>query len=222
MPRGRRSVENNPPSWWELSLYDFLDDLPVQGWIWEFMRRARLKEILGDTPVDAMNTHPELEELDPDLCDYYDSYPTIIRQGRHPVFFPPSVRIPGKRPKGFHHQQFSISDEGLNHIVIPDIRIDLNRPDSVILRDFENILLELRESFPRPRRISPRSREWARSHTLQVWDLRQFSLTWQNIANIVELEYEAIVEKVRNAYKISHKYIDRGEWKYLARYVEPE
>ena len=67
MPTESISVSPMPPDWWSRSLYDFLSDLPQSGWIWEFMRRARLKELLGDSPVDAMNPDPELEELGGDF-----------------------------------------------------------------------------------------------------------------------------------------------------------
>lgn len=52
-----------PPDWWNESLYDFLKDMPLEGWIWEFYRRAVLKENLGDLPVDAMNPEPDLERV---------------------------------------------------------------------------------------------------------------------------------------------------------------
>lgn len=219
MPNGRRRESPEPPDWWSLSLYDFLSDLPVQGWIWEFMRRARLKEVLKEAPVDAMNPKPELEGIDPHFWNYYKSYDKLKK--KQIVFFPPAVIIPGKWDKGFHGQQYTISDEDLRKMA--EVRVDLNRPNSVIMRDFEAVLMEFRKSFSKPRRISPRIHEWAQNRTLQIWDLRQFNVTWERVADLVLDENdEGGIDKVRNAYKVSIKYIDRGEWKYLARYVEPE
>jgi hypothetical protein len=81
MPTGRRSESPEPPEWWSLSLYDFLANLPLEGWIWEFMRRARLKEELKGSPVVAMLPKPkeggwaavpELNELNPTFWNYYE------------------------------------------------------------------------------------------------------------------------------------------------------
>lgn len=58
MPR-LRSPE--PPAWWNPSLYDFVNDMPLEGWAWEFYRRAVLKENLPGLPVDAMNPTPDLQ-----------------------------------------------------------------------------------------------------------------------------------------------------------------
>jgi hypothetical protein len=223
----RTSESPEPPYWWNLELYDFLSDLPVQGWIWEFMRRAKLKEILKGSPVDAMNPEPELEGLDPDLWDLYDCYQTILRQGRHPVFFPPSVRIRGKRPKGYRHQQFSVGDEDLNYLESLDLWIDLNRPDSVNIRDFESILLELKlehkNELSEPCGKSPRPKTWLHNRTILIWDLHQYGVYYERIADIVLDENdEGGIEKIYNASKVTKKYIDKGKWIYLARYVESE
>jgi hypothetical protein len=134
-----------PPTWWNLDLYDFLNDLTIEGWTWEFRRRARLKEVFEevsiDSPVDAMNPHPTIEgpdsetvleildELYPDFWNCYRRYQrteTIYL----PVCFPPPIFIPGKWPEGFYGLEYIINDYYQNKIVKPDICLDLNRSDT--------------------------------------------------------------------------------------------
>jgi hypothetical protein len=44
------------PHWWEPDLYNYVETMSLHGWVWEFMRRSKLKRILkGRRPVGAMN-----------------------------------------------------------------------------------------------------------------------------------------------------------------------
>ncbi len=55
--------------WWKPSLYKFLKkDSPLACWVWEFVRRAVLKENFGSTPVDAMNPNPDFDKVLPELA----------------------------------------------------------------------------------------------------------------------------------------------------------
>src|SRR5512136_2589760 len=84
----------SPPGWWKHSLYDFLEEtMPLQGWIWEFMRRARLKEILKPNPVDAMNPNPDLQDVNPIDWDYYKSWPNKVWPLSKPTFLKPAVLV---------------------------------------------------------------------------------------------------------------------------------
>ena len=60
-----------PPVWWNRDLYAFVQGMPPEGWVWEFMRRARLLQILRNVPVDAMNPNPNIENLRGAHLNYY-------------------------------------------------------------------------------------------------------------------------------------------------------
>jgi hypothetical protein len=231
MPAQGERESPEPPGWWTLDLYDFLTDLPLEGWIWEFMRRARLKEALKGSPVVAMmpkpeegglTAVPELEGLDANFYNYYKRYDETVKQKL--LFFPPSIYIPPGWDKGFHGQQYSIDEyRSLRYTEKLDLRIDMNRPDSVIKRDFESILKELRESNPKARRKSPKRSDWVRNRTLPIWDLRQFKIKWERVAVLIHGEDDVgRLEKVKTAHKVSKRNIDRGEWIYLVGHVETE
>jgi len=180
-----------PPNWWNPSLYNFTDEMPLEGWVWEFMRRARLLRILGDKPVDAMNPDPDIEHFNADYLNYYNSWDIYQRTGRKPFYAVPSVTLRSGRwpkgwPKGFHGQQYMVLDKSMEeyflakpkkHYWYP--RIDLNRRDSEIKRDFWMLLEEMRIKHAIPydkEKRTPRTLEWAAMHVLEVWDLHQFGL----------------------------------------------
>ena len=108
MPRQR--VE--PPSWWDTGLYSFLPDMPLEGWIWEFMRRGRLLTLYGN-PVDAMNPNPDYDNLDisPEHYSYYKNW-SWFENRKKPYYIPPSVFLKDEVwRRGFHGEQFSVFDE---------------------------------------------------------------------------------------------------------------
>ncbi|MBU4563639.1 MAG: hypothetical protein KKE29_02865, partial [Proteobacteria bacterium] len=157
MPNGNVTQETNlPPNWWSPSLYDFVTDMSLEGWIWEFMRRARLLKALGGEPVDAMNPDPETDNLGGDYIRFYSNYSQIQIDER--VFLPRSVNQVGRWPEGFHGQQYRIDDADLR--ILKKITIDLNRSDRMIIRDFKAALNRMRESHEEPKRVNPRINDW--------------------------------------------------------------
>jgi hypothetical protein len=93
MPTGRRRESPMPPDWWNMELYSFVtEDLPLEGWVWEFMRRDRLREVLGERPTDAMNpNNPDLEIIeDAYFLNYYKpwNHPYWQEIGKAPLFLP--------------------------------------------------------------------------------------------------------------------------------------
>jgi hypothetical protein len=224
MSNGASGGGQNPPSWWSVDLYSFVnDDFPLNGWVWEFMRRARLQEVLGDRPVDAMNPKPDLDSIKPNYWDLYKPWNHSKWSHKSPIFLPPAVALPGEWPKGFAGQRHRIGDKDLKQFV--EMTIDINRIDSVIIRDFKAILKDLRIENPAPQPIRPNTKAWASSHILEVWDLRQYQLYWVKIAESVGVELleedkEGAIQFVRNAFNIAHRHIEGGEWLNLARYTE--
>jgi len=67
------------PAWWNRDLYSFLGDMPIEGWIWEFMRRARLQKVLVSRPVDAMNPSPKIKNID-------KAYINLYKHWNHPYW----------------------------------------------------------------------------------------------------------------------------------------
>jgi hypothetical protein len=189
MPLGRRRESPELPTWWNPSLYSFVDEnFPQEGWVWEFMRRDRLREVLGDRPVDAMNPNPDLESIENgDYWNYYKPYNHLFWQGlgKSPYFFAPATAIPGIWPKGFAGQQYRIEDDELRHW--RQINIDISRRDRVILRDTKKLLEILRKEHPQPQRNLPKYTNWFDQHILEVWDLEQFNVSWWRIAQLVGL-----------------------------------
>jgi hypothetical protein len=227
MPTESVSVSPMPPDWWNLSLYSFLtEDLPLEGWVWEFMRRNRLQEVLRGRPTDAMNPNPDLEIIeDAFFLNYYKpwNHPYWREIGKAPHFLPKAVNLTDRWPTRFEGQQYRLEDDELRNFV--KISIDINRRDRVIRRDFWDILSLLRNEYPEPSRILPRTPDWIDLHILQVWDLREFDVSWRTITELVGLSDPAqdrayAKQRARNAFNTACDYINNGKWVELARYIE--
>jgi hypothetical protein len=228
MPERGKRESPEPPDWWSLSLYSFVtEDLPLPAWVWEFMRRDRLREVLGGRPVDAMNPNPDLGFIeDSHYRNYYKpaNHPYWDKIGKGPYYLPPAVNISGQWPLTFEGQQYRLEDVELSHWVT--ISIDINRRDTVIRKDFESILDLLRNEHPQPSGVLPKPTNWFDNKILQVWDLRQFHVSWSRIANLSGLSAptldtrEAAIQKARNSFTTATNYIDDAGWKELARYFD--
>jgi hypothetical protein len=233
MPNGRRHESPTPPDWWNPSLYSFVTvDFPLEGWVWEFMRRDRLREVLCGRPVDAMNPNPDLESIeDSRYWNYYKpaNHPHWETIGKAPYFLPPAVNIPGQFPIGFQGQQYRLEDDALRQL--RQVNIDINRRDSTIFRDFTKILSLLRNDFPEPPGypepppMRPKPDVWFDNRILQVWDLRQFNVVWPAIAELYGFssppyDREYGKQKAINSYNTAYKYIDNRKYKELARYID--
>ena len=47
------SKEKPPlPRWWKVDHYKYVETMSLHGWVWEFMRRSKLKRILKGKPVE--------------------------------------------------------------------------------------------------------------------------------------------------------------------------
>jgi len=204
------------PQWWRLSLYSYItDDFSLEGWTWEFMRRARLQEVLTESPVDAMNPEPDLENILADHINYYKPWNHPKWAAIPPIFIRPAVNLPGEFPRGFKGQQYKIGDE--DNLKWAKVNIDLNRPDTTILRDFQKILSELRTIHPEPKRINPRKYDWVPNNILAAWDLRQFNVSWLSIAKTLGLgrpdeDKYALIQRARNAYTSANENIRDNKW----------
>ena len=93
---------------------------------------------------------------------------------------------------------------------------------------FAALLKALRRQHPLRRRRKPRLQSYPYSHCLEVWDLRQFRVSWREIARRLPppgrradaRDERDWVESIRNAGKMARLYIDQGKWAELALYVE--
>ena len=193
------------------------------------MRRARLMQVLsGIRPVDAMNPNPNTEELDGGYLGYYRSSEWHRERGTSPYYIPPAIHEMSKWPRTFHGQQYRVRDDPLdiNPPTLPHpyvtLRLDLNRRGQVIKREFEVLLADLRSQHPEPERINPRLSAWADMQLLQVWDLRQFKVSWTSVAQQLRgTRDRSAMETVRNANKTAQSFIDNGRWVELALYDAP-
>jgi hypothetical protein len=229
MPRERI----RPPDWWNQNLYSFVQTMPPEGWFWEFMRRARLLKILEGAPVDAMNPNPNTRILSADDAGYYKSWPWYRENDRFPAFLPPAVFPPSGWPRGFHGQQYRTYDplaiqQQSNEGRIIKVRVDLNRRDSVIKRDFSACLESMRDKHPEPKRMNPRLSNWPDMHILEVWDLHQFRVSLIEILlgfGRSRQRNEILADDlppVRNAYNSARSYINGGKWVELALHIDLE
>lgn len=205
------------PSWWTLELYSFLIGMPIECWVWEFMRRARLQKVLGTGPVDAMNPKPNLYNLDPDHFNYYKhwNHPHWKRTKKLPFLIPPAVNISGKWPTKFQGQQYRIDDEAERNLVVA--QIDLNRRDTRIISDFQEALISLRKDHPERARSNPRKQDWRLSCILEIWDLREYKVPWSEIVKVLSSNFVNSIEQARNSFNSAKNYIDQNKWKTLVR-----
>jgi hypothetical protein len=240
MPRSKPKL----PDDWGLKLYDFTKDMPLEGWVWEFMRRARLKRLLGKEYFNAMYLArrknitlgpDQTQNLDPDHWNYYRPWSWYQKRNRKPFSVSPSVVTSTIGwPKGFHGQQYRVPDESLDQYALArldrpfvNLRVDLNRQDTRIRKDFDELLKSLRVKH-RLRQNSPHPEysKWYKMLVLPCWDLKQFGLSQQELAlTFPRFRYNyggellPNKERVKNSLKVTRSYIDRGEWIKLAYHI---
>jgi hypothetical protein len=241
MPRNSFSA----PEWWNIGLYEYLadPDLPLAAWVWEFMRRDRLKMLRPGEPVDVMNPHRGGKETPSHLAYYYipwHLWPLPGRSGR--VFTVPSaihwqgVSLPYWNTyfdlAHYELEDGSLATDGVPPAQWEQIRIDLNRSSPAILRDFEIALRKAREKYPR-KRMTPKVDRWKKNQILQVWDLcefPEFKSYWTRIAELPgmfegkeeEHPYDLevyVANSARNAYRSAKRLIEGKKWKLLAMQV---
>ena len=220
MPRAR--VE--PPSWWRSELYSFIDDMQLEGWVWEFMRRSELKKILEGKPIDAMNPRPKLRHLNETDADYYYMpWPVAIRRYGGQLE-QPFCRLRAVRFRvDWHGRGIQIPTPRGKWIT--DIAIDLNRRDRIIRRDFAALLNQTRiqEDIPQPKGIKPHVGNW--KNPLMVWDLYQYNLPLKTIADLLHIDPPAQADpewrtlQINNYHDEAVRYIDEGGWEEFARFI---
>jgi hypothetical protein len=231
MPRSPRSPL--PPEWWNLSLYEYLtEEIPLAGWIWEFMRRDRLKMLRPNQPADVMNPNLDTRTMPGHMFPYYLPWPFWAVTG--PVLDVPSaVRWEGVTPPLFFRHayydlaRYELEDYSLASDPLPsdqwvDIRINLSRSNPVIVRDLETALKKARGIYPKPTRITPKPQNWKDNRILEVWDLREFDVSWMQIAKLSGMatnkddehpSYEEnLKQSVRNAYNTAERLIQEKGW----------
>lgn len=228
-----------PPSWWNTGLYSFLPNMPIEGWIWEFARRHTLQGILEPLglPVDAMNPNPDLNRTNSDLAEHlYIPWPSYQRRwGDRSLYVGPAVRSQGVLPRFrgqpiqldmYPHIYPSHERTADNEIARDwvDIVVDLNRRDTVIIRDFNAWLNKVREKKAEPAGLKLRPDYW--DNTLQAWDLRQYRIMPGQTAELLGIQAPPQAglryryDKANGAYKRARTLIDEGKWKYYARYMD--
>ena len=255
------------PPWWEPSLYNFLRRLPLEGWVWEFYRRAVLKENLGGLPVEAMNPEPDFEkplsemavpiekdgwvlsniedeDMEPEVVqlasenwDLYYHWGHEEWKRKKPISLAPSVLCDDvQQLSPWFGRRYSVRRKLIGKTWLQksfsaawvDMRVDTGRFDAAIMRDFKAVLTELRSTYrkkyPRPKRVAPAPEKWKKNCILQVWDLREFNVPWQAIYELLLKTRARHREDKRRpgriAYDTAVKYIEKGEWENLARYVD--
>jgi hypothetical protein len=233
------------PEWWNKSLYDFLADMPEEGWVWEFMRRARLRKLLRGRGVNAMN--PEPPRIKGINMHYFKTWADLQALGKRPIRIPPAVRSLAPKPKAselpvrirlrgrrrdwptakvpqraifrldkYRRKDGKMEKDGPERVIVP-MELDLGRRNTVIKREFDQMLQELRRKHPEPERVFPKTDTWVANHVLEIWDLKQLGVSWSSIKRLFELENQ---DMARNYIKTSIRNIDDGGWRKLALYLE--
>jgi hypothetical protein len=232
MPRQPHAKRHSPPEWWSVNLYDYLKDLSLDGWVWEFMRRARLKTLRPKRPVDVMK--PGGEKKISRWSDYYKSGLNISKQGTF-LFAPSAVLWEGITHGGWYRRSFhNVDDFEIEDETIArnrrledqwvNISINLKRRDAVILQDLKRAMNKARKEFPMPRRETPRRSNWSDNQILQVWDLREFKVPWGQIVDLPgmfenkdrEHPQSDVTQSARNAYNTACRLIEKRGWQRLA------
>ncbi len=244
MARQSSANQPSPPEWWKPSLYRYLEKLTLAGWVWEFMRRDRLKTLRLGEPVDVMNPHRGGKETSEHLRYYYKPWHLWPYPGRSGKVFtiPSAIMWEGVLlPWWVRHTWLSLNSYELeNHTLASDplpsqwvqISIDLNRSDAVILQDLEIALKKARKKYPR-KRVNPKMERWRENQILEVWDLCEFSQfknSWSKIAKLPGMfegkeeehpyDHDIYVrQSARNAYHTARKLIEGRNWKLYALQV---
>jgi|GEM_PF-898933 len=199
---------------WSLDLYDYLEDMPLRGWVWEFMRRDLLKKAFIN-PVDAWDrSAPSRLKLPHDFRYYcYMPYPEAKDNGVLPIKqsgvnldrlehrrvkdmerermndLPHKWRIVPRSmsPLKVYKDSTQREVKGKTRPVIHvEVKVDLSRKDSALRDDFGLLLKEFRRRIGRPN-VYAEINAWKGSRVLQAWDLRQFDVSWLHIGEILEL-----------------------------------
>jgi len=207
--------QNLLPDWWSSDLYYFLNDIPIEGWVWEFMRRARLKEVLGSRPVDAMNPEPNTECINGFDINCYKQWTHPYWAKKPPFLIPSAVTVDGEWPARFQGQQYSVFNEAGRNLA--KINVDLNRRNHRIIKDFKETLGFLRKKHHEIKRLNVRKQDWLGAHVLEVWDLRELKVSWSDIQSVLKINS---IQQVRNAFKTAQDNIDKGKWRLYVRNFE--
>jgi hypothetical protein len=220
LPKRAEDPEKLIPTWWKVELYDYMENMPLLGWIWEFARRHRLLQ-LGGKPVEAMkpSTAPGRHKVT--SATFNETWPVIQHGKMKPVFIQSSVwakelstkiRLAELRVDGYEGTDFQMHWEDLagRDTVL---KVDLSRRDTVIRRDFEVVLARLRKEIRRePRRVNPRRGQWRLNRVIEAWDLRQWDVSYKGIEELLHLHQNS----VNNALREARDKIDDMGWKKLA------
>jgi len=242
------------PEWWKEDLYNYLEAMPREGWVWEFARRDWLKVIFGP-PVEAM--HPlsvpkraisRTFEKDPHIQMVGDlgsalvnkkqvhqriylfhlSWDKLVERGASGFVPPLSVKCPSQ---GMILRDEQSTMPSIDTIFIGtrlysrmlktkdvvQLRLDMSFGDSSIKYDFKELLKRLRGKFPAREGAKFRPTNWLDNKILQVWDLRQLSVSLSRIEKLLfpNRPTKADTDRIylpRNAYKTAKYYIDELGW----------
>jgi len=229
---------NSLPHWWNLDLYRYLDDLPLEGWAWEFIRRWRLlSKLKGKRPVDAMNPSPDIQDGDGEDFIYYDNWTANLQTVGPPYVTPLAAYCPKYRADFPLGHTIALEEAEINKDYVI-FRIDLKRRNESIIRDLRTQLKVARsQAGVSPIRISARIDDWRTNRILAVWDLRQYNLSWNTISELaghsnIAPYREKRIEYMRRYFKSAEHYIGRvkesegrakflpGRWVDLIRFIE--
>lgn len=220
--------ENDPqlPHWWHQDLYLYVSErISLRGWVWEFMRRYRIKQCVDqlDEPrsADVMNPIPHREDIPEELWKYYSCWNN--QNPPYQIYLPLAIQTDRLPNQNIRSHAYEIGNQDTAEFI--DMRIDINRRDRVLFREFKNCLKELRNDYPQPQDLRPRPDSWSRNMILEVWDLRQFNLSYVNIARALSIDAldsdpEGAKQYIRNSLNTAIEYIDEMKWLQLARYIE--
>jgi hypothetical protein len=240
MARQSPADKPSPPEWWKPSLYRYLEKLTLAGWVWEFMRRDRLKMLRPEQPVDVMNPDNESDDTIPWHLRFY--YRSSLRWPlpRPILTVPSAVRWKGVTPPAWqrftYHNltDYELEDEAIRQDPLPpgkwvQIEIDINRADPVILRDLDIALKEARKTYGKAPRANPRKDVWIEKHILEVWDLRELGVPVSKIIDETGMFGEEFKNKderalakqaAYNAYNRAKKRIEGKGWQLLALHAD--
>ncbi len=226
MPKRAEDPQKLIPPWWKVELYDYMETMPLLGWIWEFARRQRLLE-LGGKPVEAMKPAGVFGYHKVPAATLNTTWESVKLVKERPVFIPLAVEadeLPDRRPDPprFSFQELWVDAyEGTDHRWHSEnrteryttLKVDLSRRDTAIKADFDVVLQKLRvEIQHQPKRISPRLGQWRLNRLIAAWDLSQWHVSYKGIEELLNLNEDC----AKNALREARGYIDRKGWQTLA------